>query len=147
MGVPAQFVACCQGIYDAAGFTIGNAADGITAPIAQRVGVFQGCPLSPHLFTAAISPLLHALKRLPDTGVQLSAVDRPGASAYADDLKVFSDTMDGVKRQHALMADFLRWISMVANPTKCSTMSVQRDSRGVLKTTDLGLQLDRRSPP
>ncbi|KAH7489198.1 Retrovirus-related Pol polyprotein from type-1 retrotransposable element R2 [Phytophthora ramorum] len=141
-GVPSPFIACCRGLYADAAFTVGNAADGTTAPIALRVGVFQGCPLSPHLFTAAIAPLLHALKRLPDTGVQLSRVDCPGASAYADDLKIFSGTEGGTKRQHALVADFLRWTGMRANPAKCCTMSVQRDTRGVLKACNLGLQLD-----
>ncbi|KAG2759384.1 hypothetical protein Pcac1_g28554 [Phytophthora cactorum] len=141
-GVPNDFVDCCRGLYDDAAFTIGNAADGTTAPIGLRVGVFQGCPLSPHLFTAAIAPLLHALKRLPDTGVKLTGVDRPGAAAYADDLKTFSSSVDGVKRQHAVVVDFLRWTGMAANPSKCSTMSVQRDARGVLKTCNLDLQLN-----
>ncbi|KAG4038096.1 hypothetical protein PC123_g26343 [Phytophthora cactorum] len=78
----------------------------------------MGCPLSPHLFTAAIAPLLHALKRLPDTGVKLTGVDRPGAAAYADDLKTFSSSVDGVKRKHAVVVDFLRWTGMAANPSK-----------------------------
>jgi hypothetical protein len=146
-GVPAEFIDCCRGLYADAAFTIGNAVDGTTAPITLRVGVFQGCPLSPHLFTAAIAPLLHALGRLPDTGVQLSGEDRPGASAYADDLKVFSNSVGGAKRQHTVVADFLRWTGMKANLKKCSTMSVQRDGRGVLKTCDIGVQLDGTSIP
>ena len=141
-GVPPEFTACCRGLYDDASFTIGNAVDGTTAPIALRVGVFQGCPLSPHLFTAAIAPLLHALERLPDTGVKMSSVDRPGAAAYADDLKTFSSTVDGIQRQHSMVQDFLRWTGMRANPSKCSTLSVHRDIRGLHKTQDIGLQLD-----
>ncbi|KAG3030525.1 hypothetical protein PC121_g13324 [Phytophthora cactorum] len=128
-------------MYKDAVFTVGNAADGQTDPVTQLAGVFQGCPLSPHLFTAAISPLLHALRQLHDTGVKLSTDDRPGVSAYADDLKICSGTVDGVRRQHALVVDFMRWTSMEAKPTKCCTMSVQRNSRGVLNTADLGLQL------
>ncbi|KAE8881490.1 hypothetical protein PF003_g34466 [Phytophthora fragariae] len=142
LGVPDDYVRMCKGLYESAAFVVGNAADGTTDPISLRVGVFQGCPLSPQLFNAAISPLLFALQRLPATGVQLSADDCPGASAYADDLKVFSGTEDGIKRQHALVADFLRWTGMAANPNKCCTMSVQRDGRGVLKTEDLQLDLD-----
>jgi hypothetical protein len=142
LGVPEDYVAMCQGLYESAAFVVGNTADGTTRPISLRVGVFQGCPLSPQLFNAAVSPLLFALQRLPDTGVQLSGEDRLGASAYADDLKIFSGTEDGLKRQHTLVADFLRWTGMAANPSKCCAMSVQRDHRGVLKTGDLGLQLD-----
>ncbi|KAH7489201.1 Retrovirus-related Pol polyprotein from type-1 retrotransposable element R2 [Phytophthora ramorum] len=141
LGVPDDYVTMCKGLYESAAFVVGNAIDGTTDPIALRVGVFQGCPLSPQLFNAAISPLLFALQRLPATGVQLSGDDCPGASAYADDLKIFSGTEDGIKRQHALVADFLRWTGMAANPNKCCTMSVQRDGRGVLKTDDLQLDL------
>uniref|UniRef100_A0AAV1VP33 Reverse transcriptase n=1 Tax=Peronospora matthiolae TaxID=2874970 RepID=A0AAV1VP33_9STRA len=141
-GVPPEFVACCRGLYADAAFTIGNAVDGTTAPIALKVGVFQGCPLSPHLFTAAIAPLLHALKSLPDTGVTMSSEDRPGAAAYADDLKTFSSTVDGIQRQHSVVHDFLRWTGIKANSLKCSTMSVQRDVRGLHQTSDLGLQLN-----
>ncbi|KAE9152146.1 hypothetical protein PF005_g33469 [Phytophthora fragariae] len=112
----------CKGLYESAAFVVGNAADGTTDPISLRVGVFQACPLSPQLFNAAISPLLFALQRLPATGVQLSADDCPGASAYADDLKVFSGTEDGIMRQHALVADFLRWTGIAANPNKCCTI-------------------------
>ncbi|KAG2870307.1 hypothetical protein PC114_g27437 [Phytophthora cactorum] len=68
MGAPPGFVQVCKGLYKDAAFTVGNAADGQTDPVTQLVGVFQGCPLSPHLFTAAISPLLHALRQLHDTG-------------------------------------------------------------------------------
>ncbi|KAE9351052.1 hypothetical protein PR003_g5055, partial [Phytophthora rubi] len=142
LGVPDDYVSMCKWLYESAAFVVGNAADGTTDPISLRVGVFQGCPLSPQLFNAAISPLLFALQRLPATGVQLSADDCPGASAYADDLKIFSGTKDGIKRQHELVADFLRWTGMAANPNKCCTMSVQRDGRGVLKTEDLQLDLD-----
>uniref|UniRef100_A0AAV1T716 Reverse transcriptase domain-containing protein n=1 Tax=Peronospora matthiolae TaxID=2874970 RepID=A0AAV1T716_9STRA len=72
----------------------------------------------------------------------MSCEDRPGAAAYADDLKAFSSTVDGIKRQHAVVHDFLRWTGMKANSLKCSTMSVQRDVRGLHQTSDLGLQLN-----
>ncbi|POM65164.1 LOW QUALITY PROTEIN: Reverse transcriptase, partial [Phytophthora palmivora] len=75
LGVPDDYVAMCKGLYESAAFVVGNAVDGTTDPVSLRVGVFQGCPLSPQLFNAAISPLLFALQRLPDTGVQLSADD------------------------------------------------------------------------
>uniref|UniRef100_A0AAV1VNY1 Reverse transcriptase domain-containing protein n=1 Tax=Peronospora matthiolae TaxID=2874970 RepID=A0AAV1VNY1_9STRA len=141
-GVLTKFVASCRGLYADAAFTIGNAVDGTSAPIALRVWVFQGCPLSPHLFTAAIALLLHALKSLPDTGVKMSSEARPGAAAYADVLKTFSSTVDGIKHQHSVVHDFLRWTGTKANPHNCITLSVQRDVRGLHRTSDLRLQLD-----
>ncbi|CAI5734333.1 unnamed protein product [Peronospora destructor] len=142
LGVPPEYVSMCKGLYDDAAFVVGNAADGTTAPIRQQVGVFQGCPLSPPLFNVAIGSLLFALKTLPTTGVQMSAADCPGASVYADDLKIFSGTEDGITRQHSLVVDFLRWTGMAANSQKCSTMTVQRNSNYVLRAGDIGLTLD-----
>ena len=132
----------CQGLYADAAFVVGNAVDGSTAAIQQRVGVFQGCPLSPHLFSAAISPLLHALQRLQESGVQLSSDDRLGVSAYVDDLKIFSSTKAGVTKQHGLVAEFLAWTGMTANPAKCRSMGVRRNSSGAVEADDLQLALD-----
>eukprot|EP00644_Phytophthora_capsici_P018920 jgi/Phyca11/132671/e_gw1.207.2.1 len=50
LGVPPDYVDMCKGLYNQASFVVGNAVDGSTAPVEQRVGVFQGCPLSPQLF-------------------------------------------------------------------------------------------------
>ncbi|CAI5742887.1 unnamed protein product [Hyaloperonospora brassicae] len=141
-GVPKAYVDMCKGLYDQAAFLVGNAPDGTTAPIRQQVGVFQWCPLSLQLFNVALGRLLIALRRLPTTGVQMSSDDRPGASAYAYNLKIFSGTEDGIKQQHALVFGFLRWTDMAANPQKSSTMSFQHDSRSVLRVMDAGLKLD-----
>ncbi|KAG2977827.1 hypothetical protein PC120_g25427 [Phytophthora cactorum] len=142
LGVPAAYVDMCKGLYSQAAFVVGNAADGQTQPIQQRVGVFQGCPLSPQLFNIAVSPLLFALRRLPDTGVPLSGDDRPGASAYADDLKTFSSTKAGITKQHELVAKFLGWTGMAANPAKCSSMGVRRNGNGAVEADHLDLALD-----
>nr|KAE8920248.1 hypothetical protein PF009_g29456 [Phytophthora fragariae] len=84
LGVPPSFVSLCKDLYTDAAFMISNAQDGCTSPIRQLTGVFQGCPLSPHLFTATLIPLLRALQRLPDVGVKLSGDDKPSVTAYAD---------------------------------------------------------------
>ena len=140
LGIPMEYIKMCQGLYDKANFVVGNAVDGFTDPIEQRVGVFQGCPLSPQLFSAAISPLLYALHRLPDSGVQLSGDDRPGVTAYADDLKIFSASKAAVTRQHELVAEFLKWTGMEANPSKCRSLGLGRNG-GNIVADDLQLAL------
>lgn len=82
-----------------------------------------------------------SLERSPGA-FTLSLVRPTTTFYYADDLKVFSSTVDGVKKQHSMVQDFLRWSGMVANPGNCSSLSVHRDSRGLQKQCDLGLQLD-----
>ncbi|CAH0518673.1 unnamed protein product [Peronospora belbahrii] len=111
-GVPVEYIAMCQGLNSGAAFVIGNAEDGSTAPIQQRVGVFQGCPLSPHLFSAAISPLLHALDRLQTSWVQLSSDDRPKLTV------------------------------MAASPAKCRSMGVRCTAHGSTESDNLNLSLD-----
>jgi len=130
MGVDTAFIERCSGIYDDSYFVVGNAADGITAPVRQEVGVYQGCPLSPLLFIAATAPLLHALERLDGVGVTLADGVRPCATAYADDIKVFADSADGVRRCHAIVVAFLSWTGLRANPAKCALLAVKRNARG-----------------
>jgi hypothetical protein len=109
LGVAPEFIDRCKDIYTDASFIVSNAKDGSTSPIRQLVGVFQGCPLSPHLFTATLIPLLRALQALPGAGVQLSGEDKPSVTAYADDLKLFSTNKACIKTQHDLMQRFLKW--------------------------------------
>uniref|UniRef100_A0AAV1T7F5 Uncharacterized protein n=1 Tax=Peronospora matthiolae TaxID=2874970 RepID=A0AAV1T7F5_9STRA len=72
----------------------------------------------------------------------MSSVDCPGAAAYADNLETLSSTVDCITRQHSTIQEFLRWTGMLANALKVSTMSVQRNIRGLHKTLDVELQLD-----
>jgi hypothetical protein len=129
LGVDARFIARCRAIYHDSFFVVG-AADGPTDPVRQEVGVYQGCPLSPLLFIAATAPLLHALERLDGVGVTLADGVRPCATAYADDIKVFADTADGIRRCHRVVVDFLAWTGLRANPAKCAMLAVTRNARG-----------------
>ncbi|OWZ04136.1 reverse transcriptase [Phytophthora megakarya] len=135
LGVEHDFVARCHDIYDDSYFVVGNAVDGATEPVRQEVGVYQGCPLSPLLFIAALVPLLRALEKLDGVGVALADGVRPCATAYADDLKVFSDSAAGIKRCHAVVETFLEWTGLQANPGKCALLAVTRNARGNPPTT------------
>lgn len=130
MGAPAAFVTRCSSLYEAAYFTITNATDGGTRPIARNVGVFQGCPLSPLLFITAMAPLLRRLEQLVGVGVQLAPDQRPCAAAYADDIKIFCDSADGIRRCHRTVTEFLSWTGLRANAKKCASLSVTTNLRG-----------------
>uniref|UniRef100_A0AAV1VBN6 Reverse transcriptase domain-containing protein n=1 Tax=Peronospora matthiolae TaxID=2874970 RepID=A0AAV1VBN6_9STRA len=64
-GVPPEFVACCRGLYADAAFTIGNAVDGTTAPIALKVGGVSRLPTQP--------PSLHRRDRPAASRAQVAA--------------------------------------------------------------------------
>ncbi|KAE8981362.1 hypothetical protein PR001_g24022, partial [Phytophthora rubi] len=127
LGVTEEFVGRCSGIYDDSSFVVGNASDGATDPVRQEVGAYQGCPLSPLLFIVALVPLLRALEQLDGVGVPLADGVRPCATAYADDIKVFSDSAAGIQRCHAVVERFLAWTGLRANPAKCAFLPVTRD--------------------
>ena len=63
----------------------------MTAPFPVEKGIRQGCPLSGLLYSIAIEPLLHTLRRnlknhclqLPDSETSIAL------SAYADDVSIF----------------------------------------------------------
>jgi ribonuclease HI len=130
LGVDTAFLQRCEDIYADSFFVVGNAADGATDPVRQEVGVYQGCPLSPLLFISALIPLLRALQRLPGVGVPLADGVRPCTTAYADDLKVFSDSAAGIQQCHGTVARFLRWTGLRANASKCALLPVTTTARG-----------------
>ncbi|GAB9476684.1 reverse transcriptase [Globisporangium polare] len=147
IGVDRNFVSVCQNIYSDSFYTVTNTATGMTDPIQHRVGVYQGCPLSPQLFITGIIPLLRALEQLPDTGVPLATNERPAVAAYADDLKVFSDSKAGIKKLHTCVEQFLKWSTMRANPAKCAALALTKDSHGRPAADDLALHLDGEAVP
>ncbi|CAI5733649.1 unnamed protein product [Peronospora farinosa] len=130
LGVESRFLNRCQDIYHDSTFVVANAKDGATDPVRQAVGVYQGCPLSPLLFIAALVPLVRRLELLENVGVPLAADVRPCTSAYADDIKVFCDSADGIQRCHGVVKRFLAWTGLRANPAKCASLAVKTGPRG-----------------
>jgi hypothetical protein len=141
LGVPPDFLALVKDIYTNAS-TMVTAASGTCAPIDQLCGVFQGCPLSPLLFIAGMTPLMLALDaQAPRFGVKMATDVTLSTTAFADDVKLFSRTPAGIQALHATMVDFLAWSTMAANPTKCAFLAVAyKDSKQV--PSDLTLAIN-----
>ncbi|CAI5709522.1 unnamed protein product [Peronospora farinosa] len=115
LGVEADFVARCQDIY---------------------------CGSAPLLFIAALVPLVRRLEQLDGAGVPLAEDVRPCVTAYADDLKVFSDSADGIRRCHGVVTRFLAWTGLRANPAKSASLVVKRDARGnAIRDEDVRLEV------
>lgn len=141
LGVDSGFIDRCRDIYRDSAFVVANAADGATDPVRQEVGVYQGCPLSPLLFVAALVPLVRRLEKLDGVGVPLADGVRPCTTAYADDLKVFSDSAAGIRKCHDTVAGFLAWTGLRANPGKCASLAVTTNARGN-PTRDSSMRLE-----
>lgn len=142
-GASVSFVDRLKNIYEGALFTVANTADGATNPIPLRMGVFQGCPLSPYLFLVGIMSLVRALQELtPDIGVPVTADRKISVTAYADDLKTFSSSAIGIKKAHSVVVQFLRWSTVQDNASKCALLSVKTDAHGHLRDDHVELTLD-----
>jgi len=131
LGVPASFIALLKDVYTNA-FTMVSTAHGTSTPIHQRAGVFQGCPLSPLLFILGMAPLLETLHAFEtDYGVQLAGDVRLATTAFADDIKIFSRSKLGIQHLHDIVARFLDWTTLQANPSKCALLATVPDPHSV----------------
>ncbi|KAH9186222.1 hypothetical protein AeNC1_011802, partial [Aphanomyces euteiches] len=140
LGVASGFLDLLKDIYTDAS-TMFSASSGMTPPIQQRCGVFQGCPLSPLLFIAGMAPLINALDAQAQThGVQIATGLHMSTTAFADDIKIFSRTPHGIKALHDTIVAFLYWSTMMANPAKCAFLPVTySDSRQTPSTLALDI--------
>ncbi|POM77303.1 LINE-1 Retrotransposon-like element, partial [Phytophthora palmivora] len=92
IGVDADFITCCQGIYTDSYYTVVNTATGG-----------------------------HTANPAPARRVRLAEDVMVRATAFADDIKGLSATKEGIEAAHQVVQEFLEWSTMAANPTKCAT--------------------------
>ncbi|XP_059578699.1 transposon TX1 uncharacterized 149 kDa protein isoform X1 [Alligator mississippiensis] len=99
----------------------------LCAPFPARRGIRQGCPLSGMLYSLAIEPLLHTLRRRL-SGVALPVATGPSArprlrlSAYADDVTVFLNTQEDVRALADCQRAYERASSARINWAKSDTL-------------------------
>ena len=116
---------------------------GLTTPIPVRRGTIQGDCLSPLLFLLYIEPLLQWLDQGSD-GYPLQCanrhthpcdtpVERSNASAFADDIAIFSDSLRGIKRALQKVELFCDWARMDLNTSKCMLTGTEHGQRSAAK--------------
>ena len=97
-----------------------------TAPIPFRIGVYQGDPLSPIIFTTVMATLTDSLKSLADCGYTLSGSSvTTNILLYADDVCLMSDGPAGGQRLLSQVDRWLNWTGMIAKIPKCHSLALK----------------------
>ena len=92
------------------------------------LGLFQGCVLSCTLFKCVFQLLLDLTGALTaDNGYHFKAIPVVlHDQAFADDISILSSTPELNQRTIDVVARFLAWFLMQANPKKCICMAMKR---------------------
>ena len=111
-------LAAIQSLY--ASGTLSMKVDGTAGqPAVQRMGVRQGCPLSPTLFGIFFDGLHdHLQSHAPTAGLQLRSGRWVSSLVYADDVALLSHTSQGLQQLIDAMLGFCTSMGLTISPTK-----------------------------
>jgi hypothetical protein len=94
----------------------------VSRNISIKRGVKQGCPLSAFLFNIAIDPIFSYLESvMKETlgGYHSEVLGTTYAQAYADDIVLVDETLEGLQKQIDAYERFLTFAGIKLNPDKC----------------------------
>ena len=98
-----------------------------TTNIPIRCGIFQGDSLSPLIFCMCLFPLTNMLNRTK-IGVRISNQNhtRINHLLYMDDMKIYANGTENMKRLLTLIQTFSMDINMSLNLNKCATLTINK---------------------
>ena len=106
--------------------------------IDMRKGTKQGCPLSPLIFNFCLNPLLDAIEEHGE-GYQIGEVQQEQeddkqpitvkVQAYADDVILFAETKEGMRRNLEIVQRFVQYSKLTINTNKCHSISYLYENR------------------
>ena len=138
IGVSPRMLAAVQSLY--ASGTLAMKVDGTAGqPAVPRMGVRQGCPLSPTLFGIFFDGLHDRLQaHAPSSGVQLRSGRWVSSLAYADDVALLSWTPHGLQQLIDGMQEFCDGMGLTISPTKTEVVVFNRPTSGPLPAWQVG---------
>ncbi|XP_064462034.1 uncharacterized protein LOC135372324 [Ornithodoros turicata] len=126
-GIPEHYIEVLKDLYSGCSTTFywNRGTDGRRVPVRQ--GIKQGDPLSPYLFNAVLDPLLQTIN---GSGLGLQIEGRHAAAmAFADDVMLFSSSLEGLKALIGQTEEYLGQAGLVPNPEKSQYFGWKYDGR------------------
>ena len=104
--------------------------NGLSLPFQSKVGLKQGCNLSPLLFNLFVNELPVMIEQNQCHAPQLNKID-VGCLLYADDLVLISESKEGLQKSLNVLNEFTnQWhLEINMSKTKCLTFSRGRKSK------------------
>jgi len=117
MGISTKIINLLRGIYDDVTFCIRCHENTVTEKIESRVGVRQGCVLSPNLFILFVNDLIEHISETDTSAPDIQGKRIPGL-LFADDLAIFSKSVNGLQTALNKLEVFCRKNSLKVNINK-----------------------------
>ena len=111
--------------------------NGLSLPFQSKVGLKQGCNLSPLLFNLFIYKLPIIIEQNQCTAPQLNNID-VGCLLYADDLVFISENKEGLQKSLNVLNEFTRQCFLEVNMSKTECLTFSR-GRMLKETIELNL--------
>ena len=102
--------------------------NGLSNPFPSRIGLRQGCNLSPLLFNIFINDLIDNLSEAGMDAPKLGDLD-VGCLLYADDLVLMSESEEGLQKGLDVLDKFTRDWHLQVNSTKTKCLTFHRGRR------------------
>ena len=126
-GLPEKFLNIVSAIYEDRRFTVRDSGRE-SASKEQKVGVSQGCPLSPFLFSILMTILMHdARKKLEEQGWQLSQELLCHELLYADDTLIIDSDKDVVHAYMMAISEIGKSLGLSLNWSKVELLPLKTD--------------------
>lgn len=136
-GLPPGLLDIIQDLYEGCTTTI-TTATGETDAVDMRAGVKQGDPLSPIVFNLVIEVIIRSILAQSDLHGFPLHDHRISCLAYADDLVLMSQSLEGAQKLLDAAGASAEWLGLRFNATKCATLHVFRKKAKQSTTTVQG---------
>ena len=131
-----KFVNILRKMYDKLQICV-RLQNGLTYPFRSKVGLKQGCNLSPILFNIFINDFVQGLSELQTDAPSLENL-KIGCLLYADDLVLISESEKGLQTSLDYLEKFNNKWDLKVNPSKTKYMAISKGKRHSIPQFVLG---------